>query len=127
MQRISTWTVFKGEPVFFQAGSEGCCSSHTPGADVPSSLNATPRPSPPSSQHWQRCPGKGGLGRPPGQAAVPRGRGAWCLVCGFWVSLGRETTAPFSPFRDARRILREEGGRTPRAGSVMASFIPAHP
>ena len=42
MQRISTWTVFKGEPVCFQAGSEGC--SCTPGTDVPLSLNAMMHP-----------------------------------------------------------------------------------
>lgn len=82
MQRISTWTVFKGEPVFFQAGSEGCCSSRTPGADVPSSLNATPRPSPPSSQHWQHCPGKGGLGRPPRAGCRAEGQGS--LVPRLW-------------------------------------------
>lgn len=127
MQRISTWTVFKGEPVFFQAASEGCGSSRTPGADVPSSLNATPRPSPPAPSTGSAALARGAWGGPPGQAAVPRGRGAWCLVCGFWVSLCRETTAPFSLFRDARRILREEDGRTPRAGSVVASFILAHP
>lgn len=104
MQRISTWTVFKGEPVFFQAGSEGCCSSRTPGADVPSSLNATPRPSPPSSQHWQCCPDKGGLGRPP-QGRLPcRGAGelgASSVVFGFPSAGRRQPPFPRSETRAA--------------------------
>lgn len=127
MQRISTWTVFKGEPVFFQVGSEGCCSSRTPGANIPSSLSTTPRPSPPAPSTGSAAPERGAWGGHPGQAAMPRGRGAWCLVCGFWVSLCREMTAPFSLFRDACCILREEDGKTPCAGSVTTSSIPAHP
>lgn len=112
MQRISTWTVFKGEPVFFQVGSEGCSSSRTPGTDVPLSLNATPRPSARAPGVGSAVPAKGGGGQDghPGQAAVLRGTGAWCLVCGFWVSLCRETTAPSSPLGDAspRAASKEE-------------------
>lgn len=127
MQRISTWTVFKGEPVSFKWGARAAAP---PARLAPTSLRHS------TLRHGQApqlpalavLPWQGGAwGGHPGQAAMPRGRGAWFLVCGFWVSLCRETTAPFSLFRDARCILREEDGRTPRAGSVMASFIPAHP
>lgn len=95
MQRISTWTVFKGEPVCFQAGSEGCSCSRTPGTDVPLSLNATMHPAhelPASTAlPWQWGPG--------GLPEMPRGAGARCLICGFWVSLCRETTMPSLPGR----------------------------
>lgn len=101
MQRISTWTVFKGEPGCFQAGSEGCCSSRTPGAAVPASPEAPTRPSPRAPGVSSTAPARGGRGDHPEQAAMPRGAGAWCLVCGFWVSLCREATTPSCLFGDA--------------------------
>lgn len=124
MQRISTWTVFKGEPVCFQAGSEGCSCSRTPGTDVPLSLNATMHPAhelPASTAlPWQWGPG--------GLPEMPRGAGARCLICGFWVSLCRETTMPSFPGRRCMTAhwVGAEDGKLAIASSGMAAFLPAH-
>lgn len=130
MQRISTWTVFKGEPVFFQAGSEGCSSSRTPGADVPSSLNATLRPSPRAPGIASPVPAKrGGHGGPPGTGCGAEGRGG-SVPC-LWF-LGFPLQGDDSPLFPMRRcitvccIQREDDGKTARADSVPALFNPAH-
>jgi len=126
MQRISTWTVFKGEPVFFQAGSEGCSSSRTPGTDVPPPPNATPRPSPRTPGIVGAAPARGGR---PGQAVVPRGAGGLVLCLWFLGFPLQGDDSPLFPVRrrsTARRIRREDDGKTARADSLTALFIPAH-
>lgn len=114
MQRISTWTVFKGEPVFFQAGSEGCSSSRTPGADVPSSLNAMPRPSPRTPGVGSAAPARGRPGWPPRAGCSAEGHG--CLVPCLWF-LGFPLQGEDSPLFPVRKcttaccIQREEDGK----------------
>lgn len=119
MQRISTWTVFKGEPVFFQAGSKGC-SSCTPGTDVPSPLNAMQaKPLP-----W---PGRGG--GPPRAGCGAEGHGSLvpCLwFLGFPLRGDDSLLLPVGRCITARRIRREGGGKTARADSVTALLIPVH-